>query len=95
MPHPRPMSTLASQLADPNHPVWKLGYFAVGVIALYLNASNFDSTEIKSILYTLVGGYGVRLAQNSAASHRGRGQQIIDRAGGPPAYDPSEEDHPL
>lgn len=84
------MATFASQLADPGHPVWKLGYLAVGVLALYLNASNFDSTEIRSIVYTLVGGYGVRLAQNSAASHRDRGQQIINRAGEPP-----EEDHPL
>jgi hypothetical protein len=89
------MSTFASQLADPNHPVWKLGYLAVAVLALWLNASNFDETEIRSILYTLAGGYGVRLAQNSAASHRSRGQQIIDRAGGSSAYEPPEEDHPL
>lgn len=42
---------------DPAHPVWStIRFVAISVVAtlaLYFNASNFDETEIRSLLWVL------------------------------------------
>lgn len=34
---------------DRNHPVWKISYAILGVVALWLTVNKFDATELKTI----------------------------------------------
>lgn len=86
-----PRSFLA-QLAAPDHPVWKLAFFGVIVLAHKLNASNFDITEYKSIGEIGLGYLALATARQGAVRYSEyRTEQFIDRAGG--GFPP--EDHPL
>ena len=34
---------------DHNHPVWKIGYFILAIIALAITVNTFDITELKTV----------------------------------------------
>lgn len=52
----------------PNHPIWKLlthgMYGSLITLFLWLNASNFDHTEVKTILEIVAAMTGVEVLKN-------------------------------
>jgi hypothetical protein len=50
-------------MQNPNHPIWGLARLLIMMAALcfvlWLNASNFDATEVKSLAMMFVAGAGI------------------------------------
>lgn len=66
------------KIAEANHPVWNLLRLIVMMVALtailYMTASKFDQTEIKTIVLAFIaGGMGVGLESAVRALRDGKG----------------------
>lgn len=65
-------------ISNGNHPIWKIMRLVVMMVALtailYMNASEFDQTEIKTIIFAfLAGGMGVGIESVVRAIREGKG----------------------
>lgn len=58
-----PTTTVTYSFRDKDHPIWGIlkPMVLTGMVSflLWLFASNFDSSEVKTILFTLFGSYGL------------------------------------
>lgn len=64
-------------LSDGNHPIWNIIRLTVMMIALsvilYINASAFDQTEVKTIIFAFIaGGMGVGMESLVRALRAGK-----------------------
>lgn len=72
-------------LAPAGHPIWKLANLIVILVFLtvflYLNATKFDQTEMKSIIYMAMALGGWEFAKHKAAKRAAQQEKTVDGKG--------------